>query len=215
MYNASAWKLDLATEGYPLGLINSPEKEHLQAILNYVSNFHKELYASHWEIGRDLRRRMAVIAGVGVKTLFRLTYEQGFLGLWEDMHKVTDSVKNNPHRQGDGRVPLASAELEDVGDIRYVKGVHGDLPMIPAVYEDVLRWLSEEEMRLPQTSSQALSTHLGVTEYPQLSRSLSHEPITGEIDLWRSDTFDSEHFAEMKVRLSRGELPEFIKVKIM
>jgi hypothetical protein len=57
----------------------------------------------------------------------RPPYSPGFLGLWEKTDKVFGRVLDNPHREGDGRVPLASALLENVGDTRYVCGVQGGL----------------------------------------------------------------------------------------
>lgn len=215
LYDAGAWKLELDTQQSQLGLVETQQQHRLQDALDHVSNFHKELYDSHWKIGWEIRRRMAVIAGVGVKTLYRLAYGRRGLGLWESMDKVKDSIRNDPHRQGDGRVPLASAELEDVGDVRYVNGVHGELPMIPQVYEDVFRWLSKEEMRLPRSPSQVSSKHLGVREFEQLSSSLGHDPLTGDVDLWRSDVLNDEQLAQLRDRLTRGELPDFIKVKLM
>ena len=215
LYNADAWKLELDAHQSQLGLVELRQKQRLQSALDHVSNFHRELYDSHWRIGREMRQRMAVIAGVGVKTLYRMAYRRGFRGLWEDMEKVKDDIRNDPHRQGDGRVPLASAELEDVGDVRYVNGVHGELPMIPAVYEDVLRWLAEEEMMLPKTPSQAGSKHLGVSEFQQLSSSLGHDLVTDDIDLWKSDGPNDEQLAQMSVQLIRGELPDFIKVRLL
>jgi hypothetical protein len=70
-------------------------------------------------------------------------YAAGFLGLWDKTRKIFDSVRDNSHGEGDGRVPLASAMLENVGDIRYV---HGGLTNIPAVCEDVFRCLTNKAM---------------------------------------------------------------------
>ena len=60
---------------------------------------------------------MLIIAGVGYKTLFRLTYEPRFFGPWKQMTKVISRVAGDPHREGDGRVPLASAALESHGGL--------------------------------------------------------------------------------------------------
>jgi hypothetical protein len=50
--------------------------------------------------------------------------------------------------------------LENVA-IRYVRAIHGGLPNVPMVYEDVFRWLNEESIQLrfrtPQGSSQRAS----------------------------------------------------------
>lgn len=55
------------------------------------------------------------------------------VGLWEGGGTQTGDEAGNPHREGDGRVPLASARLDGV-QIHYVKGVHGGLANVPAVY---------------------------------------------------------------------------------
>ena len=62
----------------------------------------------------EKRERMLVIAGVGHKTLFRLEYDSRFFGLWEKMVKVTKRQPGNPHRDGDGRLPVASARSSTV-----------------------------------------------------------------------------------------------------
>ena len=56
------------------------------------------------------------------------------------MDKITVRFPGDPNRDGDGRVPLASAILRRIR-MRYVQGVHGSLTNIPAVYSDVFRWL--------------------------------------------------------------------------
>ena len=98
----------------------------------------------------DCRRRLPDAVSPGI--------QPGFLGIWEKTRKIFNRVLNDPHREGDGRVPLASALLEHVGDIRYVKGVHGGLSNIPAVYEDVFRCLKNETMQLPRTPPKRLAS---------------------------------------------------------
>ena len=93
----------------------------------------------------------------------RPPYSPAFLGLWEKTDKVFGRVLDNPHREGDGRVPLASALFENVGDTRYVCGVHGGLSNIEAVYEDVFRCLKDEPLQLPKNVAGALSGHLAVS----------------------------------------------------
>src|SRR6185369_13911896 len=83
----------------------------------------------------------AIRANKRLCQVYRSTYSHKFWGLWEEMHKETGRVLKDPHREGDGRVPLASALLENIGDIRYVNGIHGELPMLPPVYEHIFRWL--------------------------------------------------------------------------
>ena len=52
-------------------------------------------------------------------------------------------------REGDGRVPLASAVLSGI-EIRYVKAERGQMPTIPSVHQDVFRFLRGQPMQLPQ-----------------------------------------------------------------
>lgn len=56
------------------------------------------------------------------------------------MEKVMSRRAGDPHRDGDARVPLASAELKEVGDTPYVNCLHGDLPLVTAVYNNVFLW---------------------------------------------------------------------------
>jgi pimeloyl-ACP methyl ester carboxylesterase len=158
MYDATAWRLDLTPT----------QEQQLQTILNSSAVFHRELYEWHVRLDQEQRNRMAVIIGVGYKTLFRVAYRRGYGFLWERMAKETSRKESNPHRDGDGRVPLASAKLEWTGETRYVKAEHGRLPGVPAVYEDVFRFLTGERMRLPTTPQAALASHLaGQDPLPQ------------------------------------------------
>ena len=106
---------------------------------------------------------MLVIAGVGQETLFRLEFDQAFWGLWEHTRKITERTRCAPDRDGDGRVPLASAELEDV-TTRYVEGEHGGPPNIPGGAQDVLAWLTGDKLRLAQTCGGALGGHLSAED---------------------------------------------------
>lgn len=216
MYDADSWKLELSAE----------QTSHLQGVLNEAAGFHRDLYEAHRALDQNLRDKMAVIAGVGVKTLFRLAYEKRFLGLWKYTAKETDRIPGDPNREGDGRVPVASAALEDVGDIRYVKGVHGELPMIPAVYNDVFRWLKGEEMKLPKTPAGALAQRLGgepdESAAPNLTAPVRRDQVTGDPELWEATLSESEEVErqgarldELEARLAEGRLPEFIKVKLL
>lgn len=101
---------------------------------------------------------MLVIAGVGYKTLFRLAYKRHFFGMWERAEKTTSRVPGDPHREGDGRVPVASATLDDV-QIRYVHRVHGELQNIRAVWQDAFNFLRpySPPLRLPDTMEEAAS----------------------------------------------------------
>jgi hypothetical protein len=160
---------------------------------------------------------MAMIAGVGYKTLFRLAFEPGFLGIWERTTKVTGRIGGNRHREGDGRVPLASAELENV-PIRYVRGVHDGLPNIPAVYEDVFRFLRDERMQLPGTVDEALSVHLAAeetSETPHLDATAMADPFTDDPGLWRLDPPEPDRLAALSEQLEEGRLPEFTRVRLL
>jgi pimeloyl-ACP methyl ester carboxylesterase len=215
MYEADAWKLELG----------DAERKQLQRVLDGAAAFHRRLYEGHDSLPQDVRDRMAVIAGVGTKTLFRLEYESHLFGAWETMNKVTKRVEGDRHREGDGRVPLASAELENV-PVRYVRGVHGGLPNIPAVYEAVFRHLSGQEMDLARTPKEALSGHLGLggdeaSEAPALDGTAialagAPEETNGELDpgVWRLED-DPAALARLQASLEREELPEFTRVRLL
>ncbi|MEU3431750.1 lipase family alpha/beta hydrolase [Streptomyces gardneri] len=150
LYSAPEWKLDL-----------SGKQEHqLETVLSAAAVHHRELRQWHLSLDRSQLDRMAVIAGVGYQTLFRIAYRRKFGFLWEQMDRVTKRIPGDKNREGDGRVPLASVELEAVGETRYVHAEHGTLPTVPAVYEDVLRFLSDEPMLLSRTAKGALQGHL-------------------------------------------------------
>jgi pimeloyl-ACP methyl ester carboxylesterase len=152
LYDAGAWKLDL----------DGGQEAALQRVLDGARAFHERLQTHHAELDQDLRSRMAVIAGVGVKTLFRLAYRHGLARVWGEMEKVTDVQRGNPDRDGDGRVPLASARLPNVGDTRFVIGKHGDLPNLPPVIDAAFAWLRGKSMDLAATPEEADVAHLGV-----------------------------------------------------
>jgi hypothetical protein len=102
LYQADAWKLELAAAA----------NANLQRILDAAADLYWRLYETHRNLNQEQRDHMVVIAGVGYQTLFRLAYKPGFPGLWEKTGKIYHRVLNDPHREGDGRVPLASARLE-------------------------------------------------------------------------------------------------------
>jgi len=205
-YDAAAWELDLT----------SGQTAQLQSALDAVAQFHRRLYEAHEALAQDLRDRMLVIAGVGYKTLFRLAPASRLLGLWETIEKITDRVPGDPHRDGDGRVPLASAALEYVA-IRYVRGVHGGLPNIPAVYADVFRWLNGKGLQLPDLPEGALGSHLGSdateSDAPQLDGSAA--AIGDDPALWQPGQPDAAAFASLEARLDSGQMPEFTRVRLL
>jgi pimeloyl-ACP methyl ester carboxylesterase len=184
MYRAESWDLEL----------DNTAGAHLQAVLDGAAQFHKEMADAHFAASYEHLDRILVIAGVGYKTLFRLAYKKGLFGLWEHANKERGRVPGDPHRDGDGRVPLASALLEGV-TVRYVKGVHSGLPNIPAVYEDTFRWLKSEALQLSSTPEEALSQHLAKgeeSESPLLDGSARAIPSTDDPGLWSFDPAPDE-----------------------
>jgi pimeloyl-ACP methyl ester carboxylesterase len=206
MYQAGSWKLDLSPQ----------QSSELQHILSEVVKFHSRMFHAHQELDQELRDRMVVIAGVGFRTLFRLASEPRFFGRWERMVKVFDRILGDPHRDGDGRVPLASAALEDVA-IRYARAVHGGLPNIPDVYNDVFRWLNEESMNLPETVEEALSQHLAPeteSEAPHLDGT-AIKISADDPGYWDLTEPDQTQLDELQSKLEHDHLPEFARVRML
>jgi pimeloyl-ACP methyl ester carboxylesterase len=203
LYDAAAWHLDL----------KSGEQQDLQGVLNGAREFHERMYEGHLRLTNDQRQRMAVIAGVGQKTLFRLAYRKRFLGLWEKTEKVTKTIDDDRHREGDGRVPVASAALDHVL-VRYVKGVHGGLVNIPAVYNAVFDFLSGNDMSLPASPKAARSSHLAPGVHATETPALDGTAVTANTDIWKLES-DPAALAELKARLEGGQLPEFDRVKLL
>lgn len=209
LYDAESWRLGLAP----------PNTQQLQAVLDAAAQLHRELAAAHAALDQTLRDRMLMIAGVGIKTLFRLEYDSAFWGLWEHTSKVTSRIEGDRHREGDGRVPLASAQLENV-EARYVRGVHGGLTNIPAVYEDIFRWLNDKPLRLPDSIEGALSSHLALdeesSEAPHLDLTAAMPPF-GQDDagLWAVDHLDPAVAAGLEQRLDGGDFPEFARLHLL
>jgi hypothetical protein len=130
---------------------------------------------------------MLQICGVGRKTLFRLDVKHGWSGSWKDTDKVTHRTPGDPHRDGDGRVPLASAELEKI-ELRYIKGEHGSLQNLPVVVNDVLAWITDRPLSLPESPQGALSTHLSSgprSSAPNLDGSAAFDLHDDEYDRYR------------------------------
>ena len=208
MYDAAAWRLKLTSE----------EERRLQTVLNAASRFHCELYDWHLSLDQERRDRMAVIAGVGYKTLFRIAYRHGSKPLWKQMIKETGRRAGDPHRDGDGRVPLASASLEWVGETRYVRAEHGGLACVPAIYTDVFNFLSGDSMRLPRTPQAALTAHLAAEDLnpstPRLSGAISTNTDDDPGYLW-PDPPDENDIARIEQELKTGTKPEFNRLHIL
>jgi pimeloyl-ACP methyl ester carboxylesterase len=208
LYDADAWQLGL----------NQSEIRELQVALDASAELHRDLHRCHYALDQALRDRMCVIAGVGFRTLFRLEHTSP-LGLWDTTRKVVKRERKNPHREGDGRVPLASAALEGVGDIRYVRCGHSSLPSAPGVYRDVFRWLERAPLALPKTPEAALDVHLAddetVSESPALDAyhtSPLDEEDPGVLDM---RPVLPERLIELEQLVVSGRLPEFLRVKLL
>ena len=208
MYKAEDWKLDLT----PL------QTAELQEALSAVAKFHREMLDYHQSLTQELRDRMLVIAGVGFRTLFRLAYDTRFLGWWEYTDKITDRIPGSLHREGDGRVPLASASLENV-QIRYARGVHAGLPNIPAVYSDVFNWLNEKSLTLSDDAEAALGSHLAPgedeSEAPYLDGTSRKIPFTDDPGYWSLTQPKEETLDAVDAELNRGLKPEFINIRLL
>jgi len=208
LYDAAAWKLDLP----------AADHEALQSALDDTAALHRDLHQWHLGLDPDQRERMAIIAGVGRRTLFHLGYRSAFGSLWRHMDRVTSRTPASPHRDGDGRVPLASASLPGV-DIHHVEGEHGRLPTIPAVYQDAFRFLRGEPMKLPRTAAEALDhSHLADAAEDTVTPALSagaiaaHGEDPGYLDL--SDP-DEATLDTLDAAVSAGEFPAFARVRLL
>jgi hypothetical protein len=203
-YHVDEWKLTLTDD----------EATTFQGALDGAAAFHRDMYESHMKLEQDWRDQMMIIAGVGYQTLFRMQYETGIS--WQNMAKITHRVQDNPHREGDGRVPLASAALDNVS-IRYVHGVHGELTNIPAVYKDVFRCLKNQPMQLPHTEREALSEHLAggdEVKEPHLTGSVLASRSGDDPGLWNPEVAP-DRLAALLADLESEHLPTFTRVRLL
>ena len=208
MYDVAKWELDL----------EPGDAAALKRVLDAAAELHRELHGWHVALPQELRDRMAVIAGVGYKTVFRIAYGARFLGIGRKMKKTTDRVEGDRHREGDGRVPLASASLEYV-PIRYVRAEHGGMLNAPAVYEAALRFLKGQDPGLDTTPAGALSATLGPadtqSEAPHLDGSGTDGAASDDPGYLDPDPPDDATVNAMIEKLRRGELPEFRSVRLL
>ncbi len=202
MYEAANWRLDMSPD----------DRVNLQTILDAVASSHERAYRHHMTLDQDRRNRMAVIAGVGYRTIFHLTHHNGPFSLWGHVERTMTRVTGDKHREGDGRVPLASTELESVGETRYVKGKHADLPLMPEVFDDVFRWLGDEPMLLSRTAAGALTSHLGVAASPD-DHAAGDDPGYWQ-DATSSDACSAAVDA-LETKIDAGTLPEFNSVRLL
>jgi hypothetical protein len=161
---------------------------------------------------------MAVIAGTGFKTLFRLAYNKRMGFLWQHMDRITTRAPHAPHRDSDGRVPLASATLSWVGETRYINGEHGSLPNLTPVQQDVWSFLADKPLRLATSPQAAMGEHLAsdvprisALALPQLPAQASpddpgHLNITGPT----ANTLNV-----LDEQLEAGSLPEFMRTRLL
>jgi hypothetical protein len=160
---------------------------------------------------------MCVVAGVGFKTLFRLEYKDVLI--WERIKKITEqSPGYQPDRVGDGRVPAASAVLEYVGTVRYIRAVHGAIPNTPDAYADAMRWLAgNESLRLPDSIAGALIEHLGAGDSGSVTPALdgteaAYADDPGYLDL---EPAPPQRIAALEADLTAGRYPEFHSVSLL
>jgi pimeloyl-ACP methyl ester carboxylesterase len=208
LYSAAAWHLGL----------NDSAERRLQMVLDHVASLHRQLYGWHSALDQDYRDRMLAIVGVGYKTLFRLAYGQAPGCPWKQMHKVASRQAGNPNRDGDGRVPVASASLEWLGETRFAHVEHGRLASVPAVLSDVLSFLSDSPLSLPRSPEGALGRHLGAGPEDSIMPGLSLVPrLSDEQDpgYLRFDDIAETELAMLDRALDEGQLPEFQRVRLL
>jgi pimeloyl-ACP methyl ester carboxylesterase len=208
LYDAAAYRLDLT----------DAERQQLQVVLDHVAGFHRELAAWHQGLAQEQRDRMLVVAGVGQKTLFRLAYKAPVFGFgWERMDRVTSRVAGDHHREGDGRVPLASARLEHV-HTRYVRSEHTAVATVPAVWDDVFAWFTGATLQLATTPQAALDAHLGSDESSAAPALAGRQTATRSPDepgyLDFNDPTD-EHLDVLDAGLSDGDVASFERLRLL
>lgn len=199
---------------YQLGL-DAAATVNLQRALDAARRFHADLFDWHSGLSSTQRRRMLQICGVGRKTLFRLDVKPGWLGSWQDTDKITSRTPGDPHREGDGRVSLASAELEKI-ELRYIKGEHGSLQNLPDVVNDVLAWITDKPLSLPNSPQGALSAHLSGgarSSMPNLDGSAAVNLLDDEYERYRD--LPESRIRELVAKLEAGELPGIDLVRIL
>jgi len=207
LYRAESWDLGLTAE----------QLVRLQTVLDAAAALHQRMADAHSRLPQDRRDRMLVIAGVGYETLFRVAYKSRLFGLWTDMAKVTNRTAGDRNRDGDGRVPLASAELENLL-ARYVRGVHGGLPNIPAVCEAVFNFLSDQDPGLATSPREALSSHLGADVTSSSAPSLDGSGLARSLSdpgYWQIDPPSDARLEELRLALEREELPALSRVRLL
>jgi pimeloyl-ACP methyl ester carboxylesterase len=193
-------------DAYRLGL-EAPATLRLQRALDAARVAHTDLFNWHRGLTPSERQRMLQITGVGRKTLFRLEIGAKWLGLWQNVTRVTARIPGDANRDGDGRVPVAAADLENI-EIRYVKGEHGSMQNIPAVVRDTLAWIADRPLSLADSPKAALAAHLSGeagSSAPHLDGSAAFSPYDDEYDRYR-DLSESQ-IKELVGEWEAGRLP--------
>ncbi|MFJ9822187.1 lipase family alpha/beta hydrolase [Streptomyces sp. NPDC101151] len=208
LYDASAWHLDLST----------PQELALQDILNAAAQHHRDLNEWHLALDQNQRDRMTVIAGTGLKTLFRLAYNRRLGFLWHHMERTTARTPHNPHGESDGRVPLASAQLPYIAETRYTHTEHGKLPDHAAVQNDVWNALADKPLRLATSSAAALDDHLADSGIQPHALAMPQLPMPrtpddpGYLDF---DPPSPERLDQLEKELDAGNLPDFQRLRLL
>ncbi|HKQ49724.1 MAG TPA: alpha/beta fold hydrolase [Phycisphaerae bacterium] len=205
LYKASDWKLEIKADA----------TVRLQVILDEVRQFYTDLYNWHDDLLQEYKDKMLMIAGVGQDGLFRLEFDTILWGSWERTKKITARQKCDVNYEGDGRVPLASAQIEDV-TTRYVEGEHGGLPNIPAVAQDVLAWLTGGNLNLSTTCQDALGGHLSAVDLALQSPLLSGSGVPNRFrDLPEYENPTPDFRKKIEKDLDDGKIPQINLVKIL
>ena len=206
-YRAEAWRLDLS----------STASSRFQLALDDAATLHRELYDSHSTLDEDLLRSMLMIVGVGYSLPFRVEVQPGIVSGWRTVATFDRSIGTQNY-EGDGSVPVASACLESV-ETRYVKGEHAALPNIPAVYDDVFRFLADKPRLLSTKADGALGGHLGPIASNStigfVDQSSATDPRFTTANRWSIPEPSPEDFEQIERQLRAGQLPDFQFTRIM
>jgi pimeloyl-ACP methyl ester carboxylesterase len=209
LFSASAWNIDLSPS----------EANDFQRVLNCSRIFHEDLYTSHLRLGSAILDRMATIIGVGEEMPFRVEIRTGtFYGssTTTELSRMSDNV----HRDSDGSVSVASAQLEGIREIRYIPGKHTALPNIEAVYKDVFSFLRGKIMSLATTPQAALAGHLAGESLSSVLSAIDKsenatDPNEDMSRRWRICKPSGAEEAVLDAKIRQGIYCDFNNVKIL
>jgi hypothetical protein len=97
-----------------------------------------------------------------------------------------------------------------------VKGEHGSVQNSPSVVKDVLAWIQERPLSLPDTPAGALSSHLAapsMSAAPNLDGSARLNPHDDEYDRYRD--LSEERIQELVSEFVAGKLPAVDMARIL